>query len=141
MRAIELAKGHLYDQKSAYVLCRLALTLPGTDGWCDPVKPWVMKVQTGRQKACHVLFFINSGRNIGPDKLLACQAVRQMAADLQWHLIQDAAQKRRQDTTQAGAWAGTLVFTDQGIVRGVLQSGKMGKCKKLHAISFDCGSL
>jgi hypothetical protein len=71
MRAVELANGHPDDQKSAYTWCQVALDVLGTDGY-DPVKPWVMKVLTNRQKACDAFLFVNSGRIIGADELLAC---------------------------------------------------------------------
>jgi hypothetical protein len=70
MRAMELAKGHPDDQKSAYAWCRVALNLLGTDGY-DLVKPWVMKVRTDSQEIFDVLFFVYDGRIIGLTEMLA----------------------------------------------------------------------
>jgi hypothetical protein len=64
-----------------------------------------------------------------PGEMLARLATRQLAADLQWQGIQDAAQKRRRETTRAGAWAGTVVVTDKGVLREFISQEKRARAR------------
>jgi hypothetical protein len=63
MRAVELAKKHPENQKSAFAWSSVGLNLPGTDGY-NPTKPWVRKLRADGTKASDALFFVDDGRVI-----------------------------------------------------------------------------
>jgi hypothetical protein len=128
MRAVELAKKHPENQKSAFAWSSVKLNLPGTDGY-NPTKPWVMKLRVDGAKASDALFFVDDGRIIGSDASLCHWAARQLAAELQWLGNQDAARKRRMEDMHAGAWAGTVVYTDQGVARLFISQEKWTRAK------------
>ena len=127
-RALELVKGSPEEPSNAFGWTRIELNLPGDPSY-DPGRPRVMKQRSDGLLAADVVTFYDDGRVFGPTELIARQALRQATAHLQRLGNQDAARKRRPLSQRPGAWAGGVVYTDQGAARKFVVQSKWDKAK------------
>jgi hypothetical protein len=84
--------------------------------------------EDGRQ-ACDDATFMDDVRVLGATEELTSAGVRQVAAGIQHYGCQEAAQKRRKVSQRSGAWAGNVIYTDQGMDRRFLAQKKWDKAR------------
>jgi hypothetical protein len=110
---------------------RVRMNLPGSLGY-DPRQPWVSKVRkTDGRIAADVVTFLDDARPSGPSKRESWQAAIKRASTLSNLGLQDAPQKRRDSSQTPGAWAGSVVQTNDGGVYVLLPQAKWDKLKVL----------
>jgi hypothetical protein len=127
-RALEYAVGDPLDPGNAFGWSGVALNLPGAPGY-DPGKPRVMKARLDGAPATEIVLYFDDGRIMGATEELARSRVRQATARLQHLGNQDAARKRRGVSQRPGAWAGGIVYTDQGVTRKLLSQEEWDRAK------------
>ena len=72
-------------------------------------------------------FFVDDARPTGPSKREAWLAARKIASTLSNLGIQDAPRKRRNSSQTPGAWTGSVLRTNDGQVRLLIEDDKWAK--------------
>jgi hypothetical protein len=72
---------------------------------------------------------MDDGRPIGRDEAHAEKCIWQICSRLQFLGNQDAARKQRRVGQRCGAWDGTVVHTDKGLVRRLFSQERWNKLK------------
>jgi len=127
-RALEFARGAPDEADSPFGFAQVVLNLPGSSSF-DPTQPWVQKLTAQGVPSGDVVAFMDDGRPIGRDEAHAEQCTRRICSRLQFLGNQDAARKRRRVGQRCGAWAGTVVHTDKGLVRPFFSQERWDKLK------------
>lgn len=135
-RALEYAQGSPNEPGSAFCWDRVVLNLPCSPTY-DPSRPRVMRITAAGKVAAALVAFFDDGRVAAHCTEHTERALRQICARLQHLMIQDAARKRRSVSLRPGAWAGAVVFGDQGILRALISQKKWDKGKRILAVMLE----
>jgi hypothetical protein len=127
-RALECALGEPLDSANAFAWCGVHLNLPGTPNY-DPGRPRVQKLRADSTPATELILYFDDGRVMGATEELAWLGVLQATSRIQHFGNQDAPRKRRGVSQRPGAWAGGIVYTDQGVTRKLLSQEKWDRTK------------
>lgn len=90
---------------------RVVLNLPGSANY-SPGQPWFYLERKDGSMASILAIYVDNQRIHAPSENDAYEAARQVASQESYLGIQDAARKRRAPSQQAGAWAGSIVRTN-----------------------------
>jgi hypothetical protein len=131
-RALEQALGDSNDPTNAFAWSGIRLNLPGAPAY-DPGLPRVQKLRIDGTPATELVLYFDDGRVMGSTEELAQRGVRQATSRLQYLGNQDAPRKRRPVSQRPGAWAGGIVYTDQGVTRKLLSQEKWDRVKDFLA--------
>ena len=107
-RVKELTLGNRMDSSNVFRWCRVALNLPGDEGY-DPSCSPVRKLRGDGVLAADVHPYVDDLRETAPteeESWCASSRVAKMAA---YYGLQDAARKRREPSQAPGAWAGAVI--------------------------------
>ena len=75
-----------------------------------------MKVQKDGEIASDIVQYVDDARTLALGEKRSWQAQNKMTKTLSYLGLQDAARKRRMGSQRPGAWAGSVVSTDNGVV-------------------------
>jgi hypothetical protein len=129
-RALEIAVETTGD--NVFQIHQVLLNLPGQPGY-DPSKPRLIKLRICGTESADIIVYFDDARVFGPTEEIAQQGMRQVTSRLQSLGNQDAARKRRKASQRPGAWAGGIVYTDQGLMRKLVSQSKWDKVKSFLA--------
>jgi hypothetical protein len=115
--------------ENVFQIHQVLLNLPGQNGY-DPSKPRLIKLRVGGIASADIIVYFDDARVFGPSQEIAQQGMRQVTSRLQNLGNQDAARKRRGVSQRPGAWAGGIVYTDQGLMRKLVGQSKWDKAKR-----------
>ena len=121
--AEEVIKGDRHDAMNAFQWKRVALNLPGSDGY-DPGCAWVTKVRADKTLASDFVQFVDDQRLAASGSKRMEDAGHTLSSRESYLGIQDALRKLRGGggTCYPGAWAGVVVFNDEELGLVVLTS-------------------
>ena len=129
MKTIEhRIKGNRHNKDNVYRWDKVVLNLPGSSGY-TPTKPWVYKARKDGTMAADLFSYIDDYRNTAPSKVECWKGGHVVGCCFTYHGIQDAARKRREPSTEPGAWAGTIIHTDGDRVLVLVSQAKWDKTK------------
>jgi hypothetical protein len=130
MRRLEpTLKGARDDASNIFRWSTVKLNLPGSNDY-DPTKPWVFKVRDDGVLAADLFTYCDDLRPTAPTKEECWDGAHQVCCRLTWFGIQDAPRKRRAASNRPGAWAGSIVHTDEDCVTVLVSEAKWSKTKK-----------
>ena len=87
---------------------QVVLNLPGNTNY-DPSMPWIYKATADGRIACDMFTYVDDQRVTGPNEELCWKASQRVVTQLSYSGIQSAARKRREVSTDVGAWAGSVI--------------------------------
>jgi len=125
-RVLELVQRAPSDRTSAFCWELVELNLPGMEGY-DPSLPRVRRLRFDGLVAVVLKSYFDDGRVAGPNEDLTRRGLRQVTSGIQYYGNQDASRKRREVSMRAGAWAGSVSYTDQGVPRKLITQKKWTK--------------
>jgi hypothetical protein len=129
--AEEVMRGNRLNGSNVFRWDRVRLNLPGSEAY-RPDLPWVSKVRDSDGRvAADIYSFVDDLRPTGPTKRDAWKAARKSGSTLSYLGLQDASRKRRSSSMTPGAWAGSLLRSDDGQVRILTAQDKWEKAKAL----------
>jgi hypothetical protein len=128
--AIEYAKGKPDDPRSPFRFHMVKLNLPCMPNY-DPSQPRVQKLTIELTPAGEVIVYVDDGRCWGRDEAHTNECMRWIISRLEFLGVQDAKRKRRLVSQRPGAWAGGVIFSDQGVLRKFLSQKRWDKGKTL----------
>ena len=109
--AEEFMKGNPKNPKNPFAYQLVVLNLPGSDIY-DPTKPWFFILDFDGKLATILVIYVDDERIHASTEEKAWAASHQVATREAYLGIQDAARKRRPPSQNAGAWAGSMVRTN-----------------------------
>jgi hypothetical protein len=113
----EVMRGNRLVGNNVFRWDRVRMNLSASEGY-RPDLPWVSKVRdSDGQVAADIFSFVDDLRPTGASKKEAWLAARKAGSTLSYLGLQDASRKRRDSSMNPGAWAGSLLWSDQGQVR------------------------
>ena len=124
------AYGDRRDRTNPFHWERVLLNLPGSSDY-RPDLPWVMKVRFDGHLACEAFVYVDDGRITGFCREICWAAARKLASHCTLMGIQDAARKRTAPSLTPGPWAGTMCWTNEGEVTGMVSQTKWEKTRAL----------
>lgn len=116
----EFFLGFPKDDHNPFHYVEAKLNLPGLPGYC-PGTSWFSLVRSDGELATILATYVDDERIHAETKLRAWEAAHQLSTRESYLGIQDAARKRRAPSQNAGAWAGSIVRTNNEEV-GILVS-------------------
>ena len=122
LRAEEFITDFPWSSKNPFRYSRVVLNLPGSPDY-TPGQPWFYLERKDGTMASILAIYVDDQRIHAPTEEDAYVSARQVASREAYLGIQDAARKRRAPSQQAGAWAGSIVRTNNSEV-GLLISNK-----------------
>jgi len=126
LRALELAKGDPKDPENPFGFVEVRLNLPMSPDY-DPTEPRVSKLNAKGEPAGDGIPYVDDGRGIGRTRGHGRAVMRKLCSEIQHLGNQDSARKRREEAMRAGAWAGSVIFTDKGVARRFLTQERWDK--------------
>ena len=126
--AEDVLRGNRFDSKNPFRWQSVRLNLPGSEDY-DSRLPWVSKVKADGSLAAEFFIYVDDVRIAGQTEHEVWNAVRQISALSGYLGIQDAARKRRPPSKHAGAWAGSMIYTDEHHVGAYIDQAKWDKTK------------
>jgi hypothetical protein len=124
-----IQENHL-DENLAFQWERIELNLPG-DPLYGPTRPWVSKRRKDGPIASDILSYVDDLQSIGASKELCKQATKRIASVVNYLVMQDAPRKRRTPLKTPGAWAGSLVSTDDNGVHASVSEERWAKTQAI----------
>ena len=124
------AYGDRRDKTNPFHWERVVLNFPGSEDY-RPDLPWVMKVRFDGHLASEVFIYVDDGRITGFCREICWAAARKMASLCTKRGVQDAGRKRTGPQMSPGPWAGTMCFTTDGRVTGLVSELRWEKTRKL----------
>jgi hypothetical protein len=124
------AYGDSRDRTNPFHWEKVVLNLPGSEDY-RPDLPWVMKVRFDGHLACEVFVYVDDGRITGFCREICWAAARRMASVCTKRGVQDSSRKRTGPSTTPGPWAGTMCFTNDDRVAGLVSQTKWDKTRAL----------
>jgi hypothetical protein len=129
--AEEVMRGDRLEGGNVFRWDRVRMNLPASEGY-KPDLPWVSKVRDSDGRvAADICSFVDDLRPTGTSKKEAWLAARKAGSTLSYLGLQDASRKRRDSSMNPGAWAGSLLRSDNGQVRILSAQEKWDKAKML----------
>ncbi|KAL7566075.1 hypothetical protein ACA910_009861 [Epithemia clementina (nom. ined.)] len=98
------------DKNNVFRWSYVLLNLPGSEGY-QPGEPWIAKRRDDGRIAADAHDYVDDLRGTAPTMEDAWQVGSRIAKVALYHGIQDAARKRREQSTRPGAWAGVVCGT------------------------------
>jgi hypothetical protein len=130
MRRIEgKLKGAMDDEENVFRWDHINMNLPGSVDYTSS-KPWIYKVRKDGTMAADLFIYIDDLRPTSPTKDECWDAAHQVCCRLTWFGIQDAPRKRRDASQKPGAWAGTIIHTENDMVTVLVSQEKWDKTKR-----------
>jgi hypothetical protein len=130
MRRIDpFLKGNMDDPENVFRWATVILNLPGDEKY-NPAKPRVYKVRKEGGMAGDLFTYIDDLRPTCPSEEECWGASHQVGSRLTWLGIQDAPRKKRRASQRPGAWAGSVIHTDNGMVTVLVSDSKWDKTKR-----------
>ena len=120
--AEEFLTGMPWEFSNPFHYHEVRLNLPGSKSYC-PGQPWFSLRRYDNELSSILAIYVDDERVQAPSYELAVLAARQVASRESYLGVQDAARKRRPPSQQAGAWAGSIIHTNNEEV-GVLVSNE-----------------
>ena len=130
MFAIEFLKGNPNDNHNPFQFDSVNLNLPGDENY-NPSKPWFSVLNKEGVLASILATYVDDERIHAHSKNMAWKAAHQIASRETYLGIQDAARKRRPPTRTAGAWAGSIIRTNEDEVGVVVSEERWNKTKSI----------
>jgi hypothetical protein len=131
MRRIEnFLKGKMDDPGNVFRWASVVLNLPGSSDY-NPGKPWVYKIRLEGTMAGDLFIYIDDLRPTCPSEEECWAGSHQIGSRLTWLGIQDAPRKKRKASQRPGAWAGSVIHTDNDMVTILVSDSKWTKTKRL----------
>jgi len=121
--------GDRKDPNNAFQWEYVRLNLPGQKIY-DPSLPWVSKVRQDGHIASDLFDYVDDLRPTGHDEEACWQATRKTGATVNHLGCQDASRKRRKPKKRPGAWAGSVVCTENGEVVVTVSQDKWEKTQR-----------
>ena len=128
--AEEFIKGNPNDSSNPFSYSRVELNLPGSRDY-DPSVPWFRTMTSDNLLATLLAIYVDDERIHASSEEKAWLAAHQLATRESYLGIQDAARKRRPPSQNAGAWAGSIVKTNNKEVGVLVSEERWGKTRKL----------
>jgi len=114
-RAKRMILGDPKDPTNPFRWAKLVLNLPGSKGY-NPTLPWIRKIRKDGTSASDLIGYVDDLRSWGASEDRAWRASSRIAKVLAFLGLQDAARKRRAPSQEPGAWAGSTIRTNSGVV-------------------------
>ena len=115
------------------------MNLPGTEGY-DSTMPWIYKIRDNGDIATDLVRFVDDLRNTGATEQLAWEASTQIGKISSWYGQQDAPRKHRTPSRKPGAWAATVISTDDGkLEKYVTQEAWAKAQKRIRYLAYYAG--
>jgi hypothetical protein len=131
MRRIEsFLKGNSDDPENVFRWAYVILNLPGSPNY-NPSKPWVYKVRSDGIMAGDLFIYIDDLRPTCPLEEECWLGSHQVGSRLTWLGIQDTPRKKCKASQRSGAWAGSVIHMDGGMVTVLISDAKWNKTKKI----------
>jgi hypothetical protein len=131
--AEDIIRGLRTDPENIFRWARMEMNLPGALGY-DPTKPWVFKCREDGNPAADFVLYVDDNRSVGNTRAEARLAARRVASVCSYLGVQDASRKRRSASKTPGAWAGTVILTDD---LGVYVTVSQEKWEKSRSMAVD----
>ena len=128
--AMEFMKGYPSDATNPFEFDDVILNLPGMEHY-DPSEKWFRVIRKNKLLASILAMYVDDERIHGDSKDNVWNAAHQIASRETYLGIQDAARKRRPPTRTAGAWAGSVIRTNDKEVGVVVSDERWTKTKKI----------
>jgi len=128
--AIEFLKGLPSYEKNPFNFKEVKLNLPGYDNY-DPSKNWFSVINLENTLATILATYVDDERVHAGTEEKAWAAAHQIATREAYLGIQDAARKRRPPSQTAGAWAGSIIRTNESEVGVVVSDERWNKTKSI----------
>ena len=129
MKRIEMRiKGIKEDRKNVFNWDKSVENLPGMKDY-DTSKPWIYKARQDGKIAADIFIYVDDVRPTAPSWSECWQASHRVGTMLTWHGLQDAARKRREPSQEAGAWAGSILHSNNDQVTALISNEKWEKTK------------
>ena len=129
--AKEFLTGFPWMPNNPFAFTRVVLNLPGSSNH-KPGQPWFYFQKSNNKMAAILAIYVNDQRIHASSEEEAFQAAPQVASRESYLGIQDAARKQRQPSQQAGAWAGSIIHTNNNDVRILVSKERWFKTKFLR---------
>jgi hypothetical protein len=129
-RALEIAVETTGD--NVFQIHQVRLNLPGQSDY-DPSQPRLVKLRANGDTSADIIVYFDDAHVFGPTEETAQLGMRQVTSRIQYLGNQDAARKRRAVSRRPSAWAGGIVYTDQGLMRKLISQAKWDKVKAFLA--------
>ena len=129
LHVTEMIFGERRDDGNAFQWDHVRLNLPGSQHY-DPSLPWVSKVRKDGHIASDVFDYVDDLRPTGHDEEACWKATRQAGATINHLGCQDASRKRRKPKQRPGAWAGSVICTENGEVTITVSQEKWEKTQR-----------
>ena len=126
--ALEFLKGFLDDKTNPFNMKEVRLNLPGTRSY-NPGKGWFSALDFQGNLASTLALYVDDERVHAGSRERAWAAAHQIASRESYLGIQDAARKRRPPSQAAGAWAGSIIRTNESEVGVVVSEERWNKTK------------
>ncbi|KAL7579277.1 hypothetical protein ACA910_011433 [Epithemia clementina (nom. ined.)] len=98
------------DPTNVFQWSSVSLNLPGSESY-RPGEPWIAKRRKDGRLAADAHDYVDDLRGTATTMEDAWQVGSRIAKKASYHGIQDAARKRREQSTRPGAWAGVVCGT------------------------------
>ena len=119
-----------WNQGNPFEYSKVMLNLPGSSTY-KPSLPWFYVLRKDQHMATSLVIYVDDQRIHAPTQELAYLAARQVASRESYLGIQDAARKRRPPSQQAGAWAGSIIRTNDSEVGLMVSEERWLKTKAI----------
>jgi hypothetical protein len=130
--------GDSSDRKNPFHWVTVALNLPGSEEY-NPAVPWITKRRYDNSIAVDLHIYIDDGRITGQSKELVWKAGSRVTKLCSYYGLQDAPRKLRDPSQTPGAWAGSVVATEGGIVTKFVTAERW--CKTQRSIRWIASKL
>jgi hypothetical protein len=138
LHAEEQIRGDPLDPANPFHFDAVVLNLPGKEDY-NPTKPWVFKFcSTASRIAGDIFIYVDDVRTTGASERDTWLCARKAASTLNYLGLQDAARKRRGPTLEPGAWAGSIVLSNDGLVRVTVAVERWVKAKAMVQWIAQC---
>jgi hypothetical protein len=128
--AEEFMKGHYNDINNPFHYNHVRLNLPGSDEYSTAL-PWFSIIDSFGELAAILAIYVDDERIHHSTEEGAWLAARQVATRESYLGIQDAARKRRPPSQNAGAWAGSILRTNQNEVGRSVSQERWTKARSI----------
>lgn len=138
LHAEEVIRGSHLDPTNPFRFDCVQLNIPGQRDY-NPALPRVFKWRLADSKIANDFFvYVDDARTTGGTEEECWACSRAVASRYSFLGLQDASQKRRDPSQEAGPWAGSTVHTSQGCVTVTVTMDRWTKAKSmihwLHAL-------
>ena len=128
--AIEFLKGIPSKKQNPFNFKQAKLNLPGYPDY-DPSQSWFSVVNFQDTLSTILATYVDDERVHSSSEENAWEAAHQIATRESYLGIQDAARKRRPPTQMAGAWAGSIIRTNESEVGVVVSEERWNKTRSI----------